>query len=116
MSSVTHRACGAAGSSCVREPEINPARLGDGATLARKRWMMRIVPMLMIGVAALAFAAPAQAAPDIWQGLYLKGGVGWSIMSGKADFLNVPDADLDYQSNALVSAAVGYKWQGWRAE
>lgn len=77
---------------------------------------MRTVAMLMIGAAALGFAVPAQAAPDIWQGLYLKGGVGWSIMSGKADFLNVPDRDLDYQSNALVSAAVGYKWQGWRAE
>ncbi|HEY4076464.1 MAG TPA: hypothetical protein VGM26_05970, partial [Rhizomicrobium sp.] len=68
---------------------------------------------LMTGVALLALTAAAQAAPEGW---YVGAGVGWSSMSGKADFLNVPDVSVPYESNARFSGSLGYKWEGWRAE
>ncbi|MES2256406.1 MAG: OmpA family protein [Pseudomonadota bacterium] len=69
--------------------------------------------LLMASTAVLAFASPAVAAPQGW---YVGAGVGWSSMSGKADFLNIPDNSFDYQSNARFSGSLGYKWEGWRAE
>lgn len=68
---------------------------------------------LMTGAALLAITASAQASPEGW---YVGAGVGWSSMSGKADFLNAPDVSIPYQSNARFSGALGYKWEGWRAE
>lgn len=68
---------------------------------------------LMAGVAVLAIASPAEAQPQGW---YVGAGVGWSSMSGKADFLNAPDNNFDYQANARFSGSLGYKWGGWRAE
>jgi OOP family OmpA-OmpF porin len=67
----------------------------------------------MAGAAVLAMALPATSSPQGW---YVGAGVGWSSMSGKADFLNVPDNSFDYESNARFSGALGYKWEGWRAE
>lgn len=69
--------------------------------------------LLMASTALLAIASPAVAAPQGW---YVGAGVGWSSMSGKADFLNIPDNSFDYQSNARFSGSLGYKWEGWRAE
>ena len=69
--------------------------------------------ILMTGAALLALTAPVKAQSQGW---YVGAGVGWSWMSGKADFLNLPDQSLNYHSDARFTAALGYKWQGWRAE
>ncbi|MBN9545397.1 MAG: OmpA family protein [Alphaproteobacteria bacterium] len=68
----------------------------------------------LLGCAAvMAIASPAFATPQGW---YVGAGMGWSSMSGKADFQGLPDNAFDYQSNARLSGALGYKWGGWRAE
>ena len=69
--------------------------------------------IFLASAALLAIGAPVQASPQGW---YVGAGAGWSSMSGKADFLGTPDNSFDYQSNVRVSGALGYKWEGWRAE